>query len=129
MHNAALRTATGCTQDTNIQHLHDKTLTLPYTSTHSSIYIHLLSLGIKPQETIKSSSSSSHQTSVFHLFTHFFAVSLNLLRSSNEQGCARRVHCIMGAVFSVAQTALRSPISFVVPPSLSLFLDTCESCA
>ena len=28
MHNAALRTATGCTQDTYIQHLHDETLTL-----------------------------------------------------------------------------------------------------
>ena len=37
MQNAALRTATGCTQDTNIQHLHDETLTLPpYTSTYSS---------------------------------------------------------------------------------------------
>ena len=30
MQNAALRTATGCTQDTNIQHLHDETLT-PHT--------------------------------------------------------------------------------------------------
>ena len=29
MQNSALRTATGCTQDTNIQHLHDETLTLP----------------------------------------------------------------------------------------------------
>ena len=29
MPNAALRTATGCTQDTNIQHLHDETLTHP----------------------------------------------------------------------------------------------------
>ena len=29
MHNAALRTATGCTQDTNIQHLHDEAVTLP----------------------------------------------------------------------------------------------------
>ena len=28
MQNAALRTATGCTQHTNIQHLHDETLTL-----------------------------------------------------------------------------------------------------
>ena len=28
MQNAVLRTATGCTQDTNIQHLHDETLTL-----------------------------------------------------------------------------------------------------
>ena len=37
MQNAALRTATGCTQDTNIQHLHDETLTTPhYTSTYSS---------------------------------------------------------------------------------------------
>ena len=34
--NAALRTDTGCTQDTNIQHLHDETLTLLYTSTYSS---------------------------------------------------------------------------------------------
>ena len=39
-------------------------------------------------------SCSCHQISVFHLSTHFFAVSLNLLRSSNKQGCARRVHCI-----------------------------------
>ena len=35
MQNAALRTATGCTQDTNIQHLHDETLPFPYTSTYS----------------------------------------------------------------------------------------------
>ena len=45
------------------------------------------------------SSSSCHQTSVFHLSTHFFAVSLNLLRSSYEQGRAGRVNCIMCAVF------------------------------
>ena len=57
-------------------------------------------------------SSSCHQTSVFHLSTHFFAVSLNLLRSSNEQGCSRRVHYIMCAVFSVAR-----PHSQVVSPS------------
>ena len=29
MQNAALRSVTGCTQDTNIQHLHDETLILP----------------------------------------------------------------------------------------------------
>ena len=29
MQNAALRTATGCTQDTNIQHPHDETFILP----------------------------------------------------------------------------------------------------
>ena len=48
------------------------------------------------------SSSSCHQTCVFHLSTHFFAVSLKLLMSSNEQGRARRVHCIMCAVVYVA---------------------------
>ena len=61
---------------------------------------------------IQSSSSSCHQTSVFHLSTHFFAVSLNLLRSYNEQGCARMVHCIKCAVFFVAR-----PHSHVVSPS------------
>ena len=33
----ALRTATGCTQDTNIQHLHDETLILPI---HEHLQLH-----------------------------------------------------------------------------------------
>ena len=37
MQNAALRNATGCTQDTNIQHLHDETLTLPI---HEHLQLH-----------------------------------------------------------------------------------------
>ena len=37
MQNAALRTATWCTQDTNIQHLHDETLTLPI---HEHLQLH-----------------------------------------------------------------------------------------
>ena len=37
MQNAALRTATGCTQDTNIQHMHDETLTLPM---HEHLQLH-----------------------------------------------------------------------------------------
>ena len=37
MQNAALRTATGCTQDTNIQHLHDEKLTLPI---HEHLQLH-----------------------------------------------------------------------------------------
>ena len=37
MQNAALRTATGCTQDTNIQHLHDETHTLPI---HEHLQLH-----------------------------------------------------------------------------------------
>ena len=39
MQNAALRTATGCSQDTNIQHLHDETLILPI---HSKAIKHYL---------------------------------------------------------------------------------------
>ena len=38
MQNAALRTATGCSQDTNIQHLHDKTLILPIHE-HLQLYV------------------------------------------------------------------------------------------
>ena len=34
---ATLRTATGCTQDTNIPHLHDETLTLPI---HEHLQLH-----------------------------------------------------------------------------------------
>ena len=37
MQNAALRTATGCTQNTNIQHLHDETLILPI---HEPLQLH-----------------------------------------------------------------------------------------
>ena len=37
MQNAALRTATKCTQDTHIQHLHDETLTLPI---HEHLQLH-----------------------------------------------------------------------------------------
>ena len=39
MQNAALRTVTGCTQVTNIQHVHNETLTLPiheYLQLHAS---------------------------------------------------------------------------------------------
>ena len=35
--NAALRTGTGCTQDTNIQHMHDETLTHPI---HEHLQLH-----------------------------------------------------------------------------------------
>ena len=37
MQNAELSTATGCTQDTNMQHLHDETLTLPI---HEHLQLH-----------------------------------------------------------------------------------------
>ena len=37
MQNTPLRTATGCTQDSNIQHLHDETLTVPV---HEHLELH-----------------------------------------------------------------------------------------
>ena len=37
MQTAALRTATRCTQDTNVQHLHDETLILPI---HEHLQLH-----------------------------------------------------------------------------------------
>ena len=37
MQNATLGTATGCTQDTNIQHMHDETPTLPI---HEHLQLH-----------------------------------------------------------------------------------------
>ena len=43
MQNAALKTATGCTQDTNIYHIHDKTLILlihEHLQLHTSQYKH-----------------------------------------------------------------------------------------
>ena len=50
-----------------------------------------------------SSSSSCHQTVVFHLSMQDIAGSLNFERSSKVQDRARRVHCSMCAVFSVAR--------------------------
>ena len=46
MQNAALRTATGCTQDTNIHHLHDETLILPI---HKHIKLHASQFNQKTQ--------------------------------------------------------------------------------
>ena len=58
MQNVALRTATGCTQDTNIQHLQDKTLTLP-------IYRHLA-----PRVTIQT--KTQHPSHPLHKHTTYF---------------------------------------------------------
>ena len=63
MQNAALRTATGCTQDTNIQHLHDETLIFPYTSTYSS---------------------TPHNTNIKHII-HHIRYTHNILHHSNAQ--------------------------------------------
>ena len=59
MQNAALRTATECTHDTNIQHLHDETLTLPI---HEYLQLHASEYKQKPQ----------HPSSPLHKHTTYF---------------------------------------------------------
>ena len=57
--NAALRTATGCTQDTHIQHLHDEPLILP-------IHKHL------QLQTSQYKQKSQHQSHPLHKHTSYF---------------------------------------------------------
>ena len=59
MQNAALRTATGCTQDTNIQHLPDETLTLPI---HEHLQFHASQYKQKTQ----------HPSHPHHIHTTYF---------------------------------------------------------
>ena len=59
MQNAALRTATGCTQDTNIQHLHDETLTFPI---HEHLQLHASQYKQKTQ----------HPSHPLHIHTTYF---------------------------------------------------------
>ena len=59
MQNAALRTATRCTQDTNIQHLHDDTLILPiheHLQLHASQYKHKHNIHHTPYTNIQHNS-------------------------------------------------------------------------
>ena len=64
-----------------------------------------------------SSSSSCHQTKCFHMSTHYFALSLNLMRSSKGQGCASLEHCIMHVApgFFFFSTGAHSVSSVVLP--------------
>ena len=69
MQNAALRTATGCTQDTDIQHLHDETLTIPI---HEHLQLHASQY---KQKTQHPSHPLHKHTPYFHtprLKTHYF---------------------------------------------------------
>ena len=61
MQNAALTTATGCTQDTNIQHLHDETLTLPI---HEHLQLHA------PQYKHRHITSITSSTQTHHILQH-----------------------------------------------------------
>ena len=59
MQNAALRTATGCTQDTHIQHLHDETLILP-------IHVHLHNIHHTPYTNIQHTSTLQGSNTIFN---------------------------------------------------------------
>ena len=61
MQNAALRTPAGCTQDTDIQHLHDETLTLPI---HEHLQLHASQYKHKTQH-------PSHKYCVSHYMTTY----------------------------------------------------------
>ena len=50
--------------------------------------------------TPQSSSSLCHQTVCFRCYVHLYPISLNLRRSSNVQGCVKREHRNICAVFS-----------------------------
>ena len=76
------------------------------TSTHSSTniakkhiqpFLHTVFAWTK-QALFYSSSSSCHQTILFHSSAHCFLTSLNIIKSSNEQGCVSWEHCSMCAV-------------------------------
>ena len=67
MQNSALRTATGCTQDTNIQHLHYETLTLPI---HEHLQLHASHYKQKTQH-------SSHPLHKHKHTTYFNTTRLN----------------------------------------------------
>ena len=66
----------------------------------------------KPKTESLPSSSSCHQTAVFHCSTHCFAISLNYRGSSQEQECARSGNSNICLVFSDKKSQ-----SHVVSPS------------
>ena len=67
--NAALRTATGCTQDTNIQHLHDETLTLPI---HEHLQLHASQYKKKTQHPSHPLHKHTTYFNTPRLKTHYF---------------------------------------------------------
>ena len=71
MQNAALRTATGCTQDTNIQHMHDESLTLPIPE---HLQIHTSQYNLKTQ----------HRSHLLHKYTTYFKTPMQKNYISNN---------------------------------------------
>ena len=78
MQNSALRTATGCTQDTNIQHLHDETLILPI---HEHLQLHASQYKQKTQH---------HHTPYTNILQHTKAKKILSLTTAATQQTSHR---------------------------------------
>ena len=72
--NAALSTATGCTHDTNIQHLHDETLTLPI---HEHLHIHA-------SQYKQNTTSITPLTQTYNILQHSKAKTLSLTAAATQ---------------------------------------------
>ena len=109
MHNAALRTATACTQDTNIQHLHDETLTLPI---HENPLLHVSQCKQKTQ----------HPSHPLHKHTTYFNTPLLSTLSSTTaatQNSHKPPHSHYNRYKNAIYTLIYFPASPVAPFSNS----------
>ena len=71
MQYAALRTATGCTQDTNIQHMHEETLLLTiHEHLQLKSYLHKVDTNSHPSPLFLLCNTHPHNTHPFFKFTH-----------------------------------------------------------
>ena len=75
MQNVALRTATGCTQDSNIQHLHDETLTLPIR----------VNLQLHTSQFSRKHTSITSLTQTYNILQHSKAKTLSSTTSATQQ--------------------------------------------
>ena len=92
MQNAALRTATGCTQDTNIQHLHDETLTLPI---HEHLQLHASQYKQKTQHTSTLQGSRNPRFLTTAATQQTFPQTPTLsLQQTQKQTCAIYIHLL-----------------------------------
>ena len=82
MQNAVLRTTTGCTQDINIQHLHDETLILPI---HEHLQLHASQYKQKTQHL-------SYLTQTYNILPHSKAKNTILTTASTQHIFSQTPH-------------------------------------
>ena len=79
MQSAVLRTATGCTQDTNIQQLHDETVTLPIIHEHLQLHAYTTNIPTDPHTV----TTTDTKTKMRHIHTSI--VSRHLATRGNNK--------------------------------------------